>query len=98
MMTLLETLFDRSNYPKVAFQDNTVAERSLSDGKSSFSCVLARTHDVSLKSVAEVVKKEGIQVRRAETSEMKADVFTKAFGSLAKWKQAVDHIGLIKMP
>jgi hypothetical protein len=97
MMTLLEHLLGRSNFAKVAFQDNTVAEKSLSDGKSSFACNLARTHDVSLKSVAEVIQREGIQVRRAETSAMKADVFTKAFGSLSKWKQAVDHIGLVKV-
>ena len=75
-------------------EDNNTAITTIKAGFSNVMRHLSRIHNVSLKWLWEVFQLPQCEIRRCDTNEMAADIFTKGFTNAEKWVKALLMIGI----
>jgi hypothetical protein len=93
-LDLWDTLLGKPT--KLIFEeDNTSFIRIMETGGNSVALRhMNRTHGINLCWLAEVFKNRQVELRYCKSTEMAADIFTKAFTNPAKWLEALAQISV----
>jgi hypothetical protein len=93
-LDLWDTLLGKPT--KLIFEeDNTSFIRILETGGNSVALRhMNRTHGINLCWLSEVFKNRQVELRYCKSTEMAADIFTKAFTNPQKWQEALAHISI----
>ena len=75
-------------------EDNNTAIITIRNGFSPTMRHLGRTHNVSLKWLHEVCESKHVIMRRCDTKDQAADIFTKAFTAPDKWREVLTLISV----
>jgi hypothetical protein len=92
VLSLWQLLFPSSQC--VVHEDNQAAMQIIRSGKNPTLRHLGRTHRVSVAWLAEAFAHEDLQIVYESSSNMAADIFTKAFTDPRRWDHACRLIGL----
>ena len=97
LLDLLEAILGRK-VTLTSFEDNEATEAIIKNGYSPALRHMGRVHGVSIGRVHECYYGDEpiASIRHADTTEMKADIFTKSFNEVGKWLYAVAHLGIGK--
>ena len=75
-------------------EDNNIAITTMNNGFSPTMRHLGRTHRVSLRWLYEVCQSPHVKLRRCDTKDQAADIFTKPFTQADKWQNAINLVGI----
>ena len=81
--------------PLYVHEDNQAMMRIMETGKNPTMRYLSRTHRVSVAWLHEVCQGKDVILGYEESAKMCADIFTKAFSDVTKWKAARKLINVL---
>ena len=75
-------------------EDNESTYQIIKSGKNPTMRHITRTHGVNIQWLHDLYKKGEFRAIYTSSESQCADIFTKSFKDVPKWKQAVDNIGV----
>ena len=75
-------------------EDNQATICVIKNGYSPALRHMPRTHRVSVAWLSELIQEEEVDVQYCDTNEQAADIFTKPFTGIPKWRNALQLIGI----